>query len=42
MTKNMSALTGAMTTNMMKLATDKTKLEKLKALVTEYGEIFKA
>lgn len=42
MKKNRSALTSAMTANMMKLATDKAKLDKLKALITEYGEIFKA
>ncbi len=41
MTKNMSALSSAMITNSMKLATDKAKMDKLKALITEYGEIFK-
>ena len=40
-TKNMSALTTAMTANMAKLMTDKPKMEKLQALVKEYGEIFK-
>lgn len=40
-TKNMSALTTAMTANMVKLMTDKPKMEKLQALVKEYGEIFK-
>lgn len=39
--KNASSLSGAMIANSMKLATDKAKMEKLKALVTEYGEIFK-
>lgn len=41
MIKNASALSSAMIANSMKLATDKAKMEKLKALVTEYGEIFK-
>jgi hypothetical protein len=40
-TKNTTALTSAMITNSMKLAADKAKADKLKALVTEYGEIFK-
>lgn len=40
-TKNMSALTGAMTANMMKFASDKAKMDKLQALIKEYGEIFK-
>jgi hypothetical protein len=40
-TKNMGALQGSMTKNMMKLATDKGKLDKLQALVTEYAGIFK-
>ena len=40
-TKNMSALTSAMTANAMKFAADKAKAEKLRALITEYGEIFK-
>jgi hypothetical protein len=39
-TKNTSTLTGAMTRNAMKLATDKTKMDKLQALMKEYGEIF--
>lgn len=41
MKKNMSALMGAMTSNMMKLAADKPKMDKLQALIKEYGEIFK-
>lgn len=41
MKKNMSSLTGAMTSNMIKFATDKAKSDKLRALITEYGEIFK-
>lgn len=40
-TKNAGALSGAMTSNMMKFVTDKGKLDKLKALVTEFGDIFK-
>ena len=40
-TKNMSSLSSAMTSNMMKLAADKAKLTKLQALVKEYGDIFK-
>ncbi len=39
--KNMTALTTAMTGNMMKIATDKAKVDKLQALIKEYGEIFK-
>ncbi len=39
--KNMTALTTSMTTNMMKIATDKAKVDKLQALIKEYGEIFK-
>ena len=41
MKKNMSAITGAMTGNMMKLATDKAKMDKLQGLIKDYGEIFK-
>ena len=40
-TKNGTALAGAMTGNMMKFATDKAKLDKLQALVKEYTDIFK-
>ncbi|MEK7723195.1 MAG: hypothetical protein AAB336_02500 [Acidobacteriota bacterium] len=40
-TKNAAAISSAMIANTMKFATDKAKLDKLKALVTEYGEIFK-
>ncbi|MBX7171124.1 MAG: hypothetical protein K1X72_09210 [Pyrinomonadaceae bacterium] len=40
-TKNASTLAGAMTSNMMKLATDKAKLDKLQALVKEYTEVFR-
>lgn len=40
-TKNMSALTSAMVANSMKLAMDKPKMDKLQALIKEYGEIFK-
>jgi hypothetical protein len=39
--KNMSALTGSMTKNAMKFATDKAKMDKLQALIKEYGDIFK-
>jgi hypothetical protein len=39
--KNTTALTNAMTGNMMKLASDKSKMDKLQSLIKEYGEIFK-
>jgi hypothetical protein len=39
-TKNMGALTASMTKNVMKLAGDKTKMDKLQALIKEYGDIF--
>ncbi len=40
-TKNMSDLQGAMMKNVMALAADKPKMDKLQALVQEYAEIFK-
>lgn len=38
--KNTTTLSGAMTRNAMKLASDKTKMDKLQALMKEYGEVF--
>lgn len=40
-TKNMSTLQSSMMKNVGKLATDKTKMDKLSALVKEYGDVFK-
>ncbi len=40
-TKNMTALTSSFTKNAMKIATDKTKVDKLQALIKEYSEVFK-
>jgi outer membrane murein-binding lipoprotein Lpp len=40
-TKNMSTLQGSMMKNVGKLATDKPKMDKLMALVKEYGDVFK-
>jgi hypothetical protein len=40
LTKNTTVLSGSFTKNAMKFATDKTKMDKLQALIKEYGEIF--
>ncbi len=40
-TKNMSALSGSATKNLMKLAADKPKMDKLQALIKDYSDIFK-
>ncbi len=39
-TKNAETLRGSMTKNAMKFATDKSKMDKLQALIKEYGEVF--
>jgi hypothetical protein len=40
-TKNMSALSGSATKNLMKFAADKPKMDKLQALIQDYSDIFK-
>jgi hypothetical protein len=40
-TKNMSALSGSATKNLMKFAADKPKMDKLQALIKDYSDIFK-